>query len=72
MNDFAAELRRAAQQLLPPGAFLRRDRGEALYVSDAPGHGVDFNEAAAKNYPPKEGPTRWTEMRWTDGGLHTP
>ena len=47
-------------------------RGGALYVSDAPGHGVDFDEHAAKRYPPREGPTRWTEMRWMDGGLHTP
>ena len=39
MNDFAAELRRAAHGLLPPGAFLRRDRGEALYVTNAPQKG---------------------------------
>lgn len=25
---------------LPPGAFLRRDRGEALFVTDAPRRGV--------------------------------
>ena len=33
---FAAALRAAAASALPPGAFLRRDRGEALYVTDAP------------------------------------
>ena len=29
-------LREAARAALPPGAFLRRDRGEALFVTDAP------------------------------------
>ena len=29
-------LRRAAAGVLPPGAFLRRDRGDALFVTDAP------------------------------------
>lgn len=37
MNDaFAAALRAKARSALPPEAFLRRDRGEALYASDAP------------------------------------
>lgn len=39
MNSFAAELRQAALGLLPEGAFLRRDRGAALYVTDAPRRG---------------------------------
>ena len=47
-------------------------REGALWLSDAPGHGVSFDETAAKKYPPREGPTRWTEMRWPNGGLHTP
>jgi len=37
MNSFAAEMRAAARALLPGGAFLRRDRGAALYVANAPG-----------------------------------
>ena len=49
MNDFAAELRRAAQSLLPEGAFLRRDRGEALYVTDAPRKG-GLTDAASKGF----------------------
>ena len=37
MNDpFAAKVRAAAQAILPPGAWLRRDRGDALYITDAP------------------------------------
>lgn len=32
---FAAALRRAARAALPEGAFLRRDRGEGLFVTDA-------------------------------------
>ena len=35
-DAFAAALRAAARAALPSGAFLRRDRGEALYVTDAP------------------------------------
>ena len=35
-NPFAETVRRVAAELLPPGAFLRRDRGEALFVTDAP------------------------------------
>ena len=36
MNSFAKALRLAAARALPQGAFLRRDRGEALFISDAP------------------------------------
>ena len=36
MRSLAAQLREAARAALPEGAFLRRDRGEALFVSDAP------------------------------------
>lgn len=47
MNDFAMEMRRAAQALLPKGAFLRRDRGDALYVTDAPRRGAEIDWGAA-------------------------
>lgn len=41
MNDpFAARLRQAAVSMLPVGAFLRRDRGAALFITDAPRRGV--------------------------------
>ena len=36
MNDFAAEIREAARAALPENAFLRRDRGDALFVTNAP------------------------------------
>lgn len=36
MRSLAEQLREAARAALPEGAFLRRDRGEALFVSDAP------------------------------------
>ena len=35
MRSLAEELRRAAREALPSRAFLRRDRGDALFVSDA-------------------------------------
>ena len=34
--ELRAALRRAATAALPRGAFLRRDRGDALFVTDAP------------------------------------
>ena len=40
MNDLTRELRAAAASLLPEGAFLRRDRGDALFVTDAPRRGT--------------------------------
>ena len=47
MNDFARRLRDAARARLPEGAFLRRDRGDALYVTDAPLRGGKVDWAAA-------------------------
>lgn len=35
-SPIAAALRHAAASALPEGAFLRRDRGDALFVSNAP------------------------------------
>lgn len=47
-------MRRALAAALPPGAFLKRDRGEALFVTDAPRRGpcpdwaaLDFEAALA-------------------------
>lgn len=40
--DFRAEI----AALLPQGAFLRRDRGGALYVTNAPALGADMGPAA--------------------------
>ena len=34
-SDLCRALRDAAEAPLPPGAFLRRDRGDALFVTDA-------------------------------------
>ena len=36
MRDLCRALRAAATAALPAGAFLRRDRGDALFVTDAP------------------------------------
>ena len=47
MNSFAGAIRAAARALLPEGAFLRRDRGGALYVTDAPRFGKAVDWAGA-------------------------
>ena len=42
MNDpFAIRLRETVKAALPTGAFLRRDRGDALFITDAPRRGVN-------------------------------
>ena len=43
-----------------------------VYVGDAPGHGVDINEDAAKKYPCSYTVTTWTQTRNPDGSLQTP
>lgn len=53
-----------------PGAPVYRDG--ALWLNEAPGHGVSFNEKTAALYPPHDRVTHWTEMRLPDGTLHTP
>lgn len=49
-SAFASALRGAARAALPEGAFLRRDRGDALFVSDAPRlcPGADLAEALSR------------------------
>lgn len=56
--------------LVFPGTPACRDG--ALWLNEAPGHGVDFNEREAQRYLPKEDVTYWTEMRTPDGALHAP
>ena len=53
-----------------PGSPEYRDG--AVWLHEAPGHGVGFNEKLAEKYPPHEKHTQWTEMRLPDGTLHTP
>ncbi len=42
-------------------------RGGYAYVREAPGLGVDLDEAKAALYPPDEGVTAWTQTRLPDG-----
>ena len=47
MSDpLVAAMRRAIQNVLPRGAFLRRDRGEALFVTDASRRGAAIDWAS--------------------------
>ena len=50
MHSLARILRQAAADALPEGAFLRRDRGDALFVTNAPGlcPGADWATALAE------------------------
>ena len=50
MHDLCRILRAAARAALPEGAFLRRDRGDALFVTDAPriGPRADWSLALAE------------------------
>ncbi len=55
-----------------PGALM--PRGGYLYPSDAPGWGVDLDEAAARRYPPRTHlHERWAaRVRRPDGGIEAP
>ena len=46
MHSLARTLRTAAAAALPEGAFLRRDRDDALFVTDAPRFGFRLDLAA--------------------------
>ncbi|MEM6458069.1 MAG: enolase C-terminal domain-like protein [Planctomycetota bacterium] len=43
-----------------------------LYPTDAPGWGIDFDEAAAARFPPNHDPIEWTQARRPDGSLSYP
>ena len=59
-----------ASKAIFPGAPVYRDG--AVWLNEAPGHGVDFDEKEAAQFPAHDRPTVWTEMRFPDGTLHTP
>ncbi len=46
---------------------MPRAQGGYLYPNDAPGLGVDFNEALAAKYPPQDYIEEWTQARLPDG-----
>ena len=50
MNSLSNVLRAAAAAALPEGAFLRRDRADALFITDAPriNPGVDWSVSLAE------------------------
>jgi mannonate dehydratase len=47
-------------------------RNGYAYVNDKPGFGVNFNEGAAKKYPPKEEIWQWTQYRMPDSTILWP
>ncbi|MGO4429441.1 enolase C-terminal domain-like protein, partial [Streptomyces sp. MCAF7] len=55
-----------------PGTVVAH--GGLLMPSGAPGHGVDFDEAAARRHPVPEplGHDRWALLRNTDGSVQRP
>lgn len=53
-----------------PGVAERK--GEYVSVSDRPGLGVDFDERAAKEYPPQLFVHEWTQARLPDGTISNP
>jgi len=46
---------------------MPRARDGYLYPNDAPGLGIDFNEALAAKYPPEDYLEEWTQARLPDG-----
>jgi mannonate dehydratase len=43
-----------------------------LYPNDAPGLGIDFDEAAAAKYPARDYLEEWTQARLPDGTAALP
>ena len=48
-----------------PGAPTHKDG--FMFVNEAPGLGIDFDEAKAKKYPLPENQYKWTQLRKNDG-----
>lgn len=67
----AAVFRPAVHEVFP-GTVVARDGG--LVPNEAPGHGVDFDEVAARRHPvPEPGEhDRWALLRNTDGSVGRP
>lgn len=59
----------AEDEVFPGAPELRDGCG---WVSDRPGLGVDFDEAAAAKYPPSSDDPAWTEARGPDGSIRRP
>jgi mannonate dehydratase len=49
-----------------------RAKGGYLYPNDAPGLGIDFDEAVAANYPAQDYIEEWTQARLPDGTAALP
>lgn len=47
-------------------------RGGYMYPSDKPGLGIEFDEALAAKYPPKDEVEQWTQTRLPDGSPARP
>lgn len=47
-------------------------RNGYMYSNDAPGLGIDVDEAAARRWPCRNEPIRWTQARWPDGTAARP
>jgi mannonate dehydratase len=47
-------------------------RGGYEWANEAPGWGIDLDEAKAAKYPINMAPIEWTQTRWPDGTVWTP
>ena len=62
MND-------AEYEIFPGAPYVKNG---FAYINDMPGFGVEFDEVAAKKFPPKEEIIKWTQLRQRDGSLVLP
>lgn len=62
MND-------AEYEIFPGAPYVKNG---FAYINDMPGFGVEFDEVAAKKFPPKEEIIKWTQLRQRDGSLILP
>ena len=68
IQEGGANMPDAMKEVFPGGNIKKNGY---IYVSDAPGLGIDINETAAKKYPISNNAGNWT-VRRRDGSIVTP
>ena len=72
VQEFSGTIRERAAEVSQAFPGMAYDKDGYLYCTDKPGIGVDFDELAAKEYPPEDVVLKWTQARLPDGSLGHP
>ena len=72
VQEFSGTIRERVAEVNQAFPGMAYDKDGYLYCTDKPGIGVDFDELAAKEYPPEDVVLKWTQARLPDGSLGHP